>query len=176
MPRSSMANLINLVRDLIGDPAGTSQVFTDDQIERSLDVHRSEFRYYPLKPLQTVVAGNMEYRDWYSDEQYWENDAAVYDTQYTQLTPSSSDPLHGRWSFGAHQHSVLVSGKVYDIYGAAADLLEMWAGKVALEYDVEADGANMKRSQKQQTLRELAAQYRKRQRIALVQQVRNDVQ
>lgn len=175
MARASMTQLISLVRDLIGDPAGAEQTFSDDQIERSLDVHRWEFRYLPLKPLPTVVAGVTEYRDWYSDEQYWENDATLYDGAYTQLTPYISDALHGRWWFSASQTSVLVSGKVYDPYGAAADLLEMWAGKVALEFDVDTDGASMKRSQKQQALRALATEYRKQQRIVVAQQVRDDV-
>ncbi|HEY9077425.1 MAG TPA: hypothetical protein VIO61_12915 [Anaerolineaceae bacterium] len=175
MARTSMANLISLVRDLIGDPAGAEQTFSDDQIERSLDIHRWEFRYLPLKPLNTIAPGNIEYRDWYSDEMYWESDAVLYDGAYTQLTPSSSDPLHGRWSFTAHQPEVRASGKVYDPYGAAADLLEMWAGKSALEFDVDADGASMKRSQKQQALRDLATVYRRQQRIITAQQVRYDI-
>lgn len=175
MARTSMANLISLVRDLIGDPAGAEQMFSDDQIERSLDVHRWEFRYLPLKPLNTVISGSNEYRDWYSAEQYWEGDAVLCDGAYTQLTPSSSDALHGRWSFAVHQPAVLVSGKMYDPYGAAADLLEMWVGKVALEFDVDADGASMKRSQKQQALRALVEHYRKQQRIITAQQVRNDI-
>lgn len=176
MARASMSQLISLVRDLIGDPAGPDRVFTDDQIERSLDVHRREFRYVPLKPLGTVGSGgDLEYRDWYSDEKYWEGDAVLVDGSYTQLTPSSADPLHGRWSFSAHQPSVLVRGNVYDPYGAAADLLEMWAGRVALEFDVNVDGASMSRSQKQKALRDLADQYRRQQRSIVLVQVRDDV-
>jgi len=175
MARTSMAQLISLVRDLIGDPAGAEQTFSDDQIERSLDVHRWEFRYLPLKPLNTVIGGSTEYRDWYSAEQYWEGDAVLCDGAYTRLTPASSDALHGRWSFAAHQPTVLASGNVYDPYGAAADLLEMWAGKVALEFDVDADGASLKRNQKQQALKDLAAQYRRQQRIIISQQVRYDI-
>jgi hypothetical protein len=170
-----MSNLISLTRDLIGDPSGAEQTFTDDQIERSLDVYRWDFRYFPLKPLPTVVSRNVEYRDWYSDELYWESDAALYDGSYGSLTPSSSDPIHGRWSFAAHQTAVLVSGKIYDPYGAAVDLLEMWAGKVALEYDVNADGAGLSRSQKRAALLELAAQYRKQQKIITAKQERADV-
>lgn len=175
MARPSMAQLINLVRDLIGDPAGAKQVFTDDQIERSLDVHRWEFRYLPLKALVTVTSGNTEYLDWYSEEQYWEDDVVLHDTDYNTLTPSSSDPMHGRWTFSVHQPFVLISGKVYDPYGAAADLLEMWAGKVALDFDVSLDGASMQRSQKQKALRDLAEHYRRQQRIIHGRQVRNDL-
>ncbi len=175
MARASMAELISLVRDLIGDPAGAEQTFSDDQIERSLDFYRWEYRGLPLKPLNTVIGGSIQYRDWYSEEQYWEADAGLYDGAHSQLTPASADALHGRWSFAADQPTVLVSGKVYDPYGAAADLLEMWVGKAALEFDVDADGTNMKRSQKQQALRALAEHYRKHQRIITAQQVRNDI-
>jgi hypothetical protein len=175
MARTSMSNLISLVRDLIGDPAGEEQTFTDDQIERSLEVHRWEYRYLTLKPLPTVISGNTEYRDWYSDEQYWEADATLYDGNYNVLTPTSSNPLHGQWSFSTHQTAVLASGKIYDPYGAAADLLEMWASKVALEYDVDADGTRMNRSQKREALQSLATQYRRQQRIVVATQERGDV-
>lgn len=170
-----MAQLISLVRSLIGDPAGTNQVFTDDEIQRSLDVHRWEFRYLPLKPIPLVVSGNTEYREWYSEEGYWESDATLCDSSYNELTPSSSDYLTGRWEFSISQDSVLISGMVYDPYGAAADLLEMWVAKVAIEFDFDADGASYKRSQKGQALKSLAEQYRKQQRIVTVEQVRNDV-
>lgn len=170
-----MAQLISLVRNLIGDPAGADQTFTDDQIEWSLDVHRWEFRYFPLKPLVTMTNGRAEYLDWYAEDQYWESDAILYNGAYSQLTPSSADPLHGRWSFATPQTAVLISGKVYDPYGAAADLLEMWASKEALEFDVDVDGASMKRSQKWQALRDLANQYRKKQKIIISYQVRDDI-
>jgi len=174
MARASMSQLISLVRDLIGDPAGANQIFTDDQIERSLDVHRWDLRYVPLKPFPTVISAHTEYLDWYSDEPYWEADATLYDSDYNVLVPASSDPMHGRWSFATHQPVVLASGKVYDPYGAAADLLQMWAGLVATEFDVSADGATMTRSQKRLALLELAAQYRKRQRIVTAKQERTD--
>jgi hypothetical protein len=170
-----MAQLISLVRDLIGDPAGDDQIFTDDQIERSMDVHRWEYRYWPLKPLPTVVSGEVGYFDWYSQEFYWESDVSLYDGSYNPITPSSSDPLYGRWVFSSPQITVLVSGKIYDPYGAAADLLEMWASKVGLDFDVNFDGASMSRSQKRRALQELAAEYRKQQRIVFLTQERSDV-
>lgn len=175
MARSTMGSLIALVRDLVGDAAGTEQVFTDNQVERALDIHRWDFRLLKLKPRTTYSGGTTQYLDWYSDEQYWESDASLLDVNYTSLTPSDSDPLYGRWSFSTTQTVVMVNGKVYDPYGAAADLLEMWAAKVGIEFDVDADGANMKRSQKRISLQELARQYRGQQRIIVSQQVRDDL-
>jgi len=176
MARASMTSLISLVRDLIGDPAGDNQTFNDDQIERSLDVHRWEMRFVPLKPLAQRVGGEIVYLDWYSDEQYWEDNVELYGTDYTPLTPTASDALHGRWSFATNQAAVFIVGNVYDPFGAAADLLQMWAGLVATEFDVSADGASMSRSQKQQALLSMAASYRSQQRIVIVPQERSDVQ
>lgn len=63
----------------------------------------------------------------------------------------------------------------HDLYAAAADLLEMWAAREKLSFDVDADGARFKRSQKAAMLLELAQTYRRQQRPSIIQQVRNDV-
>jgi hypothetical protein len=175
MARSSMGLLIGLVRDLIGDAAGAEQVFTDNQVERALDVHRWDHRGQMLLPQVTLTRGSTEYLDWYSDDPYWENAAILMDVAYASLTPSVSDPINGRWSFTSHQAAVLISGNSYDPYGAAADLLEMWAAKVSIEFDVDADGASMRRSQKRQALQDVARQYRAMQRVMVTKQVRNDL-
>lgn len=172
--RSSMADLVTLVRDLIGDEAGADQVFSDNQVERALDVHRWEFTYLPLTPLASVVSGSTVRLVWVSSEKYWESDAVLVDANYNTLTPAVAEPLIGRWKFSSHTPSVRVSGTVYDPYGAAADLLEMWAGKTSLEFDFEADGGSYKRSQKSTELRSLAAKYREMQRVAYGRQVRDD--
>jgi len=174
MARASMSNLITLVRDLIGDRAGAEQIFDDDKLERALDVHRWEMRYVLLKPLPRRVGGAIQYLDWYSDP-YWEDDVELFGVDFTPLTPVKSDALHGRWSFAMHQPAVFASGSIYDPYGAAADLLQMWAGLVATEFDVTADGASMSRSQKRQALLDLAASYRSQQRIVIASQERDDV-
>ncbi len=62
----------------------------------------------------------------------------------------------------------------YDVYGAAADLLEMWAAKEKLSFDFEADGQTFRRSQKSQSLLELAREYRRQQRPQQVGMVRSD--
>lgn len=103
-----MAGEISRVRLLIHDPAGDSQVFSDDDIEATLAEHE-------------------------------------------------------------------ISDGEYDAYAAAADLLEMWAAREKLSFDVTADGQTMHRSQKIKALLALAAQYRRQQRPSIVQQVRNDV-
>ena len=59
-----------------------------------------------------------------------------------------------------------MTGKVYDVYAAAVDLLEAWQAKVALEYNFSAEGQSFQRSQKLAQLAALAETYRKRIRAA----------
>lgn len=63
----------------------------------------------------------------------------------------------------------------YDVYAAAAELLEAWAARLKLAYDFSADGASYQRSQQREALLELAAKYRAQQRPQVALQVRGDV-
>lgn len=180
--RVSMAALISQVRTLIGDPSGVSQALTDDEIQAVMDTHRQEARYLALKGLLDYEAGSPVYKVWQvptervqAPQGQWESSAALVDTQYQALTPSSADYVTGRWTFGTSQTGVLLTGWCYDLYGAAADLLEAWAGKAAGDYDFTADGATFHRSQKAEGLRKLAAEYRKKAWVRSVLQVRGDL-
>ncbi|MCX7670395.1 MAG: hypothetical protein N2439_10020, partial [Anaerolineae bacterium] len=122
--RATMADLITRIRLLINDPAGASQVFTDQQVQDALDRHRTEVRYLTLTAAETITAGAVDYLDYYADVGDWEADEALYDGAYALLTPSAADRLTGHWTFAASQPPpVLITGKHYDVYAAAADLL-----------------------------------------------------
>lgn len=69
----------------------------------------------------------------------------------------------------------LLSGTVYDLYGAAADVLTDWASAVKLGYDLTTDGQKLSRSQRHEQLLEQADAYRKRSVIGTVQMRRGDV-
>jgi len=49
---------------------------------------------------------------------------------------------------------------VIDFTAAAAEVLEAWAARLALSYDVTIDGQSMKRSQRAEQIRRRAADYR----------------
>ena len=68
-----------------------------------------------------------------------------------------------------------ISDGEYDVYGAAAELLEMWAAREKLNFDFSADGAQYQRSQKVEMLLTLAAQYRGHQQPRMIPQVRGDL-
>lgn len=175
--RASMAELIARVRTLIGDPAGASQTFDDQTLQDYLDRHQTVARYARLRPEASYGAGGVsQYLDYYADVGDWEADEQLYDGAYNPLTPTTSDRLTGHWTFASSQlPPVLIVGKFYDVYAAAADLLEAWAAREKLSFDFSADGQSLQRSQKARAILELAREYRRQQRPTSVGMVRNDV-
>ncbi len=173
--RPSLASLISRVRTLIDDNA-TTKTFTDDEVQTALDGWRTDVRYLVLTPAETRTASGVEYRDYYAPVGDWESDVALYDGAYAVLTPKTSDYQTGHWTFeDSTGPPVYLVGKTFDVYAAAADLLESWAAKTKLAFDFEADGASYSRSQQVAALLGLAADYRRRQRPAMALQVRGDV-
>ncbi len=174
--RASMAALIGRVRLMVNDAAGTDQVFSDQEIQDSLDIHRWDYRYLPLQSLPTVApgGGTTTYLDWYAPYGDWEGEPGLVNGSYSTLVPTSEDLITGRWSFSASQQAVLLTGKTYDLYAAAANILESWAGKVALDFDFSTADSSFHRSQKQAALLKLAREYRGKQQYKSVVQVRDD--
>src|SRR6266702_3543033 len=126
MARSTMANLILRMRDLINDAPGASQVWTDDQIQ--------------------------------------------------VVTPSASENIVGHWTFATNKFPpVYISGKTYDVYRSAADLLERWAAKWVLSYGFSSDGQSFQRQQAATMLQALAKTYRQKQRPRMIIATRSDL-
>lgn len=173
--RSSILDIIAHVRGLINDASGT--VFTDVEIESVLDRRRSDWTYLQLKAVGTIApGGSVSYKDFWADRGYWEDDAELVDAGYAVLTPLVSDYINGHWTMSSQPLTpVLISGRTHDIYAGAAELLEMWAAKVALEFDFSAGGQNFSRSQQQAQLLKLAAQYRAKAPVGWAKLVREDV-
>src|SRR5690348_15227616 len=160
--RATMADLITRVRLLINDPAGASQIFADQDIQDTCDRYQTVVRYAVLQRAPTLGPGGIvdksAYRDYYAMVGYWESDETLYDAAYNTLAPDTSDRITGHWTFAAGQLPIVrIVGKVYDLYGAAADLLEAWAAKVALDFDFTTDAQTFRQSQKQAALLKLAA-------------------
>ena len=59
---------------------------------------------------------------------------------------------------------VFITGKLYDVYRSAADLLEMWSALYATRFDFTADGQSFRVSQAHAQLLDLAHTYRQKQR------------
>jgi hypothetical protein len=175
MSRATMAALITRVRLLINDPAGTSPQFSDDEIEQVLDASRQDVFNGPLEPKPTYTGSTIEYLDYFASLGDWEDDAVLKQFLTITVTPSLSEPIVGHWQFSTTTlPSVFITGKVYDVYRAAADLLERWAARWALSYDAGVDGQTLRRSQAGAALLSLAKQYRMQQRAFTIDMSRSD--
>src|SRR5579875_2382787 len=193
--RSTMSDLIAPVRMLIAD-TGTTQQFQDQDIQDRLDASRDDIRYEGLTIAPSIVnaasTANQPqtiFADYYSAYQWWEQDVVLQGCQNGQawvvLTPAASDYIVGHWQFELNVFTsgtvpgqlppAFATGKVYDIYCAAADLLEYWAAALAGSYDVTVDGQSLRRSQLMNAKLDMAAHYRTLAKPRLVKMRRNDV-
>ena len=173
--RASMAALIARLRLLVNDPVGASQIWSDDQLQDWLDGQRTDVVRAALYYNWAIVAGANAVLNYFAETGDWESDAALSDVEGTTLTPGAVNLLTGRWTFAAHQAPpVYLTGQTYDLYAAAADVLEARAGQLAGAYDFTADGATYHRSQQAAGLLALARQYRGRSRPRMIQMVRDD--
>jgi len=173
--RPSMATLIGRLRTLISDPSAAA--FADQDVQNFLDARQTVLRYAVLQPEVTVTqsGSQVQYLDFYSGYGDFESDWQIVDPSWNIVTPQTTDELVGHWTFAAGQLWPLrITGKIYDLYGSAADALEAWAAKVALDFDFSTDGQSFKRSQKAQALRDLADQYRRRARAQVAHDTRSD--
>jgi hypothetical protein len=193
-----MATLILKVRSLIFDPAGGSQVFSDDDIQGELDPTRLDIRYELLTPAPVILnaastnnIAQLIWCDYYSRFKWWEDDVVLQGNNVSTLaswkvlTPVTSEPIVGHWAFETTVFTsgtapgqyppVFATGKSYDIYGAAAAMLDMWSAQYAGAYDVTIDEQQFRRSQINTAKANLAETYRKRARVVSYTPMRTDL-
>lgn len=180
MPRSSMSALIARVQLMIFDTGG-SPLFTTDQIQDKLDECRFDYFNYPLLVHPTFTnPGGIVYNDYYAQVGHtirgmWEADEVLRWGDFTLLTPATSDELVGHWTFSNQKPPVLLTGKRYDIYRAAADLLDYKiAALAATQIDFTADGQSFHLSQQLSYLEKRIAEYRRKQEARMGARGRSD--
>ena len=161
--RPTMAYLITFVRELINDPAGADQVFTDQQIQDRLDLNRLDRYAEKLKEADTLTAsGSIEWHDFFSKLPFWETDLLIQDPDGDTKTPDVSEPLIGKFHFNAAQNELplLITGKVYNVYGVAATLATMLVAELRAQImSWTADGTTVTRIGQVQNLQKLAEKY-----------------
>lgn len=108
---------------------------------------------------------------------HWEDGATVTDPN-GEAVDGAFDALTGVFSPDEPNASpvLYLSGTSFDIYGAAADLLDGAAASNAASFDVSVDGNSYSRSQISKAFTDLASSYRKRIRAKLGQSSREDEQ
>lgn len=195
--RSTMADFIARERQMIADPAGVNQTFTDQDIQDRLDANRDDVRYEGLAIAPSIVnTGSTNnqpqtiFADYYSKFQWWESDVVLQGqgiggAAWVVLTPVVSDYIVGHWQFELDPlHTgtvpgqlppVFATGKVYDLNAAACELLEFWAATLAGAYDITVDGQSLRRSQLMTAKIALAEMYRRRAKIRIAKMDRHDV-
>ena len=187
MARSTMATLISTLRELVNDPAGAAQVFADDTLQRHLDAHRWDVYDEALTAIPTPIGGGSvayyEYRSRHRDFETTQGGTAVFVVRDSvgatrgTATWAEVDYQLGRVTFATDQAgtALYLTGRTFDLYGAAADTLMDWAAKTALQFDFSSDSQSFSRSQKQAQLMQAAERYRRQARPLRVSITRPDV-
>lgn len=173
-----MDEIIDVVRRLINDAAG--DYHTDDEVQAALDRNRDEARYLTLTPLKTVAEGGaVTYVNFAAPGQLdqWETDGALVDGDYAALTPSVENWVTGRWTFATEPaRPVRLTGFSYDVYGAAADLLEIRASQVSEDLQsFSGQNGSFTFAAKNQSVLQMAGRYRAMARVRTVDLTRTDV-
>lgn len=176
MARASMIQLIERIRLLIKDPVSDSPMFSDDEIEATLDMNREDIPPMELTPREQYGSGGVViYKDYYAGIGAWEGDYVLQDGNWDTITSALAEPLIGVWHFAEHRDMpVYVSGKVYDLYAAAADMLEMKLAKVVDDFDFSSAGASFSRSQRSRMIQMTIDKYRAQARPGHASLMRSD--
>jgi len=177
--RATMANLILRTRLLINDPPGASQVFTDQDIQNVLDESRADLYNQPLIAQPTFSGATILYLDYLSPTQLgdWEDDIVLKQYMTVVVTPSLIDDIVGHYTFAQSTFPpVYITGKTYDLYRSAADLLVRMAARWAMRFNATADGQTLHLEGVSTQLLNLAKQYRMKQRIGVTTMTRSDLQ
>jgi hypothetical protein len=194
--RSTMSDLIALVRTMINDPNTGTPQFTDQDIQNRLDASRDDIRYEQLKEAPSIVnaastnnQAQFVYADYHSRYQWWEADVVLQGDLsgnfWKVIAPAASDYTTGYWQFQltpfvngtapGQLPPVYATGKVYDPYCASADLLEFLAAKWALSFDIMVNGQKFLQSQAADALQKVAKTYRMQQKPRVMRMVRSDL-
>jgi hypothetical protein len=149
--RAGLADLINEVRRLIGDPSpGT---FPDDDYQDALDRNRTFIQYHALEALYDRASRTYTA---FQGPSAWEKEAVVLrDYQDQEVVATSADLLAGRFTFdpGRADSHLTATGWTYDVAGAAVTILDWWIARLKGDYDVTVGGDTFNRSQRVESLK-----------------------
>jgi hypothetical protein len=166
---------------MINDPSAVQ--FSDQVVQDRLDENRTDVRFLQLSAAPTLVntsgVANYIWDTYYAGFQYWESDWVLSDGKFATLTPVSVDEITGKITFTSTAPGqippVFITGKVYDIYATAADLLEFWSASYVLRYTFASDGQTFNIGQITTQLTALAKTYRNKAQARTVPIVRSDL-
>jgi hypothetical protein len=173
-----MAELIDRVRFLVRDPAGADQHFAQLQIQDALDQRRWDVRYLELRYEETLQPSSVvAWFDYFADRGYWEDDYKLQEQNWAEITTGfTANLLVGHFQFTTtRQPPLFLTGRSYDIYAAAADLLETWLADLKLTFDFSVEGQSFSKKNQLSNLSMLANLYRSRSQPIVIPTVRRDM-
>ena len=175
MARTGMQTLIDTVRGYANaepdewEVTSDSSIVTywdDEEIQRVLDRHKTEFIHALMNVEPTYSAGAIVYQQYRLGATDVESGTAVFKIEDTAgtVTGYSVDYARGVVTFTADQSgkSFWWSGFAYDLNAAAADIWRMKASHVANLVDFSTDGHSVKRSQQAKQYLDMAGYYQNR--------------
>lgn len=160
--RSDMQYIIDFVRLLINDPSGPTEQFSDQYIQDRLDMGRLDIYRECLRSADTLTTdGNIAWHDFFSRYAFWEEDYLIQEVGGTVRTPDSVELLVGKFHFNDSQAiPLLITGKVYNVYGVASGLLTTWVSTIRGKITSwTADGTTIQRIGEIRDMRNLASDY-----------------
>lgn len=181
MSRSGMADNIYRVRGLTYAGTaeytlGTASYWDDNQIEQVLDRHRQDLvRHKLMREPNYIGGGSVVYTRLRSAYGFLETAAsgtAVFVIEDSVGDNRGTATFTADYQLGIFDFSddtggtaLYLTARSYDIYGAAAEVLEQWASREARCFDFSTDGQSFSVTQKVQGLRDQARLLRKRARV-----------
>ena len=174
--RTTMLPLIKRVRQLINDPQSSTQAFDDQEIQDVLDESREDIVNQVLTVKPTYTLGQVQFLNYYSVLGGWEEDYAFKQFLSVPVTPNTLEPIAGHFAFTQSTlPPIYITGKLYDVHRAAADLLERLAARYALQFSFSSDGQSFHPEQIQANIAGLVKQQRAKQRPRTISMTRSDL-
>lgn len=128
----------------------TLYFWDDNEIQKVIDRHRIDFTHVDMLPVQSYSSGTVVYLEYRAPYQNIESGTAVFKIENVDGTISgyTMDYVRGVATFSTDQGGTAyyVTGRTYDLYGAAADIWRVKASHAAEMVDFSTDGHSVKRS------------------------------
>src|SRR5260221_3555512 len=174
--RPSMAANILRVRKLIFDPASVNQQRSDQDIQDVMDEGRVDGVNGSMIAKPVFSGNTVLYLDYFTELGGWEDDYVLKQYLTLPVTPSTVEPIAGHFQFATTTlPPIFITGKLFDIYRSAADLLERWSASWVMSYTVNVDGQSLQRGMVAPAMQALAKTYRRQQRAGTISMTRSDL-
>jgi hypothetical protein len=175
--RTGLSHLIDVLRGMVeGGTAdysiGTANFWDDDHLEAVLDRHRKDIHHEQLGKIQDWSGGTVNYFEYvslYKNYEQTTGGTAIFIVEHgtgadVGTANYSVDYFRGRITFGSDTggSTLYLTGRSYDLDGAAADIWKSKAGHAANMYDFLTDNHRFARSQFMKHCLEMSNYYEQR--------------